>query len=66
MNYNKFFKSKKVLITVHTGFKGTWLTLWMIKSGAKIHSISNENNTLYNKYKIKFNNNELVDSHYLD
>ena len=51
MNYNKFFKSKKVLITTHTGFKGAWLTLWMIKSGAKIHSISNENNTLYNKYK---------------
>ena len=34
-------KNKKVLITGHTGFKGTWLTLWLIKSGAKIMGLSN-------------------------
>lgn len=37
-----FWKNKKVLITGHTGFKGTWLTLWLIKLGAKITGYSLE------------------------
>lgn len=36
-----FYKNKKVLITGHTGFKGTWLTLWLLLLGAKIIGISN-------------------------
>ena len=35
MNKN-FWKNKKVLITGHTGFKGSWLTLIMHTLGAKI------------------------------
>ena len=31
-----FWKNKKVLITGHTGFKGSWLTLIMHTLGAKI------------------------------
>jgi len=31
-----FWKNKKVLITGHTGFKGSWLTLMMHNLGAKI------------------------------
>lgn len=34
------FKGKKVLITGHTGFKGSWLTLWLFLKGAKIIGIS--------------------------
>lgn len=30
-----YFK-KKVLITGHTGFKGSWLALWLIQMGAKV------------------------------
>ena len=26
---NKTFKNKKILITGHTGFKGSWLTFWL-------------------------------------
>ena len=37
----KYFKGKKVLITGHTGFKGSWLTLWMYFNGAKVLGISN-------------------------
>ena len=32
MNNNtlrKFLKNKKVIITGHTGFKGSWLALWL-------------------------------------
>ena len=30
------FAGKKVLITGHTGFKGTWLSSWLIKLGANV------------------------------
>lgn len=31
-----FYKNKKVLVTGHTGFKGTWLCKILINSGAKV------------------------------
>lgn len=34
------FKDSKVLITGHTGFKGSWLTLWLNQLGAEVHGIS--------------------------
>jgi CDP-glucose 4,6-dehydratase len=40
--FNNIYKDKKVLITGHTGFKGTWLTTWLLKLGAKIIGISND------------------------
>ena len=32
----KFWKNKKVLITGHTGFKGSWLSLWLNYLGADV------------------------------
>ena len=40
MEMIKSFKDKKVLITGHTGFKGSWLTLWMKLLGAKVMGCS--------------------------
>ncbi|MGH4138609.1 CDP-glucose 4,6-dehydratase [Clostridium sp.] len=34
--FNNFFKDKTVLITGHTGFKGSWLSIWLEKLGAKV------------------------------
>lgn len=34
------FKNSKVLITGHTGFKGSWLSVWLAQLGAHIHGIS--------------------------
>ena len=34
------FKGKKILITGHTGFKGAWLTQWLLKMDAKILGVS--------------------------
>ena len=31
-----FWKSRKVLVTGHTGFKGSWLCLWLEALGAKV------------------------------
>lgn len=36
MNEN-FWKGKKVFVTGHTGFKGTWLCHWLNHLGAKVH-----------------------------
>ena len=34
--YNGFFKGKKVLVTGHTGFKGSWLCIWLHELGAEV------------------------------
>lgn len=34
------FAGKKVLVTGHTGFKGSWLTLWLIELGAEVIGFS--------------------------
>lgn len=36
----KFWENKRVLITGHTGFKGSWLTVWLKKMGVSIVGIS--------------------------
>jgi len=37
---SKFWKNKKVFITGHTSFKGTWLKIWLEKLGAKVMGYS--------------------------
>jgi len=38
--FNNIFKDKTVLITVHTGFKGYWLALWLKQLGANVIGVS--------------------------
>ena len=38
---NAYF-GKKILVTGHTGFKGSWLTCWLLKLGAKVAGVSDE------------------------
>jgi CDP-glucose 4,6-dehydratase len=40
--FNNIYANKKVLITGHTGFKGSWLTTWLLKLGAEIVGISKD------------------------
>ena len=35
-------KNKKILVTGHTGFKGTWLTLLLEEHGLDVYGISLE------------------------
>ncbi|MDR2437270.1 MAG: CDP-glucose 4,6-dehydratase [Endomicrobium sp.] len=39
------YKNKKVFITGHTGFKGSWLALWLTQLGAKICGYALKPNT---------------------
>lgn len=36
----EFWKGKRVLISGHSGFKGSWLCLWLNKLGAKVYGFS--------------------------
>lgn len=38
--FKQLYKNRKVLITGHTGFKGSWLSLWLDSLGAKVFGIS--------------------------
>ena len=39
-NNLKVFKNKRILITGHTGFKGSWLSLWFKNLGADVMGVS--------------------------
>lgn len=39
---NEFWSGKTVLITGHTGFKGSWLSIWLKKLGANVIGISKD------------------------
>ncbi len=40
--FNNIYKDKKVLITGHTGFKGSWLSIWLKKLNANVYGISKD------------------------
>lgn len=48
----KFWKNKKVLITGHSGFKGSWLAIWLHSLGAKVSGISLPPTTSPNLYSL--------------
>jgi len=35
--FNNVFQGKRVLVTGHTGFKGSWLSLWLSELGAEVY-----------------------------
>ena len=40
--FNNFYKGKKVLITGQTGFKGSWLSIWLHELGAEVIGVGLE------------------------
>lgn len=38
--FGNIYKGKKVLVTGNTGFKGSWLTLWLKELGADVYGLS--------------------------
>jgi CDP-glucose 4,6-dehydratase len=61
---NDFWKKKSVLITGHTGFKGSWLSIWLSSLGAKVSGYSlppNTNPNLFNIFKL----DEILSNNYI-
>lgn len=67
MNLNDLtiYKSKKVLVTGHTGFKGSWLAQWLLMLNAEVNGFALEpptNPSLYNQLNLnKYINNNTND-----
>ena len=40
--FNNFYKGKRVLVTGHTGFKGSWLSIWLHELGAEVVGVGLE------------------------
>lgn len=40
--FNKFYKGKRVLVTGHTGFKGSWLSIWLNELGAEVVGVAKD------------------------
>lgn len=48
----QIYKNKKVFLTGHSGFKGSWLTLWLNSLGAEVCGYSLEPNTEPSMYNV--------------
>ena len=35
-----FWNNKRVLLTGHTGFKGSWMSLWLQSAGARLSGVA--------------------------
>jgi CDP-glucose 4,6-dehydratase len=51
MNHS-FWQGKRVLVTGHTGFKGSWLCLWLSRMGARVSGFSLSPPTEPNLFKL--------------
>jgi CDP-glucose 4,6-dehydratase len=36
----QFWRGRRVLLTGHTGFKGSWLAWWLLRMGAQVHGLA--------------------------
>ena len=52
MSFTNNFKNKVVLVTGNTGFKGSWLSLWLNLMGAKVIGVSKDIPTIPSHYKL--------------
>jgi CDP-glucose 4,6-dehydratase len=39
--FENTYHGKRVLVTGHTGFKGAWLTTWLLQLGAEVYGLAN-------------------------
>lgn len=63
--FKDIYKDKKVLITGNTGFKGTWLTIWLKKLGAEVIGISKDIPTEPSMFKT-LRLAEKIEHHFID
>lgn len=50
--FNNIYRNKKVLVTGHTGFKGSWLSIWLKELGAQVIGYSLEPPSVPNNFTV--------------
>lgn len=63
--FNNIFRNKKVIVTGNTGFKGAWLTAWLLQLGAKVTGISKDipsNPSMFETLELE----KKIDHHFAD
>ncbi len=65
-NLSKFYKGKKILITGHTGFKGSWLSQILVLWGAEVVGISLKPNTNPNLFNLLDLKNSIKKNYFAD
>ena len=61
----RIFQNKTVLITGHTGFKGSWLAVWLESLGAKVVGVALEPPTEPSHFKVA-GLSKIIDDYRLD
>lgn len=51
LSFTDSFAGRRVLVTGNTGFKGSWLTFWLLQLGAEVAGYSNEEKTKPSMYE---------------
>jgi len=61
-NFDSIFKNKKVFLTGHTGFKGSWMSVWLSMLGANVrgYALKPEKISLYIQVQNKLKNHKSV------
>lgn len=63
MDLSKFYNKKKILVTGHTGFKGSWLIHWLSRYNVKIMGISLKTESKLSLFKF-VNKKKLIDKRF--
>lgn len=61
-----FWKDKKVFLTGHSGFKGSWLSLWLTSMGAEVTGYALAPNTTPNLFDVLAIDSLIAKSHIAD
>lgn len=58
--FDNFYRGKRVLVTGHTGFKGSWLSIWLHELGAEVVGLSQEPFTNRDNYVLSGVGNKMM------